>query len=273
MKRTYSLILGIAVTAALAACSSTPEKPIAELETARAIVPQVEASPRAGVAAENIANARKALDAANQLAAKKGKANVEDIRYEATVASTNAQIANEKILEAQAKDELAKGESDRQQVLVEARNREAQLAAQKVQSLEQELKDLKVKAERTDRGLVLTLGDVLFDTGRANLKPGAYATIDRLAQALKEDAARKVIIEGHTDSVGSDELNQTLSQNRAMSVQAALMERGVSSSQITAMGKGESSPVATNDDAAGRQQTRRGEVIFTEAPSQRVATD
>src|SRR5688572_27556538 len=163
MKRTYNLILGLAVAAAMAGCSSTPEQPIAELETARAIVPQVESSPRAGVAAQNIAQARKALDSANAMMEKDGK--IEDIRYEATVAATNAQIANERILEAQAKEEIAKAESERQQVLVEARDREAEAARTRAQSLEQELKDL--KATKTDRGLVLTLGDVLFDTGQA----------------------------------------------------------------------------------------------------------
>jgi outer membrane protein OmpA-like peptidoglycan-associated protein len=268
--------VAVAVTAALSACSSTP-KTIDELETARAIVPQVEASPRAGVAAENVSNARKSLQTANQLAEKGGK--LDDIRYHAIVAATNAQIANEKILEAQARDEIAKGEVERQQVVLQARNREAEAARirseearMRADSLEQELKDL--KAKKTERGLVLTLGDVLFDTGKASLKPGAYATIDRLANALKEDPARKVMIEGHTDSVGSDEYNQTLSENRAQSVQSALMQRGVQSDQITALGKGESTPVASNDNAGGRQQNRRVELIFTEDPSrQQVATD
>jgi outer membrane protein OmpA-like peptidoglycan-associated protein len=261
--------LAVAVAAVLGACSSTPDKPISELETARAVVPQVEQSPRAGVAAENVSNARKALDSANRLM-EKGEKEA-DIRYEATVASLNAQIANEKILEAQAKDEIAKGEAERTQVLAQSREREAEAQRQRAQSLEQELADL--KAKKTDRGIVLTLGDVLFDTGKSTLKPGAYATVDRLANALKEDPARKVTIEGHTDSVGTDEFNQQLSQNRAMSVQAALMERGVSGDQISATGKGESFPVASNDNAAGRQQNRRVELIFTEQPGQRVATD
>ncbi|HEY6641790.1 OmpA family protein [Povalibacter sp.] len=269
MKRTHNLILGLAMATAMAACSSTPDKTIAELETARAVVPQVESSPRAGVAAENISNARKALDEANRMVEKGGK--IDDIRYEATVAATHAQIANEKILEAQAKDEIAKGEGERQQVLAQARDREAEAARTRAQSLEQELKDL--KATKTDRGLVLTLGDVLFDTGKATLKPGAFSTIDRLAQALKEDPNRRVLIEGHTDSVGSDEFNQQLSENRAMSVQSALMQRGVSGGQINSLGKGESTPVASNDNAAGRQQNRRVELIFTEVAGQRVATD
>lgn len=273
MKRITSTLLSASIIAVLGACASTP-KTINELETARAIVPQVEASPRAGIAAENISAAHQSLQRANKLATSGGQ--LEDIRYESLVAVRNAQIANEKILEAQAKEEMAKGEQDRQAVILEARNREADKARlqtdvekQKSASLEQELKDL--KAKKTDRGIVLTLGDVLFDTGKATLKPGAYATVDRLAATLKESGGRKVEIEGHTDSVGSDELNQVLSQHRADSVAAALMQRGVQSDQIIATGKGEGFPVAGNDNAAGRQQNRRVEMIFTE--DSRVATD
>jgi outer membrane protein OmpA-like peptidoglycan-associated protein len=274
MKRIKSLILSASIIAVLGACASTP-KTVDELETARAIVPQVEASPRAGIAAENVSAARQALERANKLATSGGK--LEDIRYESVIAARNAQIANEKILTAQAKEELAKGEQDRQAVVLEARNREADnarlqtdIAKEKSATLEQELKDL--KAKKTDRGIVLTLGDVLFDTGKATLKPGAYSTIDRLAATLKEAGGRKVQIEGHTDSVGSDELNQVLSQQRADSVAAALMQRGVSSDQIIATGKGEGFPVASNDNTAGRQQNRRVEMIFTE-DSARVASD
>jgi outer membrane protein OmpA-like peptidoglycan-associated protein len=274
MKRTYSLILTAAVAALVAACSSTPDT-IEELETARAVVPQVEASPRAGVAATNIAEARKSLDRANRLAEKGGK--VADIQFEATVASRNAQIANEKILTAMAKDEVDKGTAERQAVLTEARTREADRNAQQARSaedrakaLESELADLKGK--KTDRGVVVTLGDVLFDTGKATLKPGAYTTIDRLATVLKEDGSRKVLIEGHTDSVGTDEYNQSLSERRAASVQAALFERGVEASQISVVGKGETTPVASNDNAAGRQQNRRVELVFQDDRS-RVASD
>lgn len=251
------LLAGVAM---LAACSSTPKQPIEELETARVIVPQVEASPRAGVAAENISNARKSLGTANQLMESGGK--LPDIRYQALLATRNAQIANEKILLAQAKDEFTQAEAERQKVLLQARNREVEAARLKAQSLEQELKDL--QAKKTERGLVLTLGDVLFDTGKSSLKPGAYATIERLAQALNENPARQVQIEGHTDSTGSADFNQALSEDRARSVQAALMQRGVSGSQITALGKGKDFPIASNDTAAGRQQNRRVELIFTE---------
>ena len=281
MNRTYNLILTAAVAGLLAACSSTP-KNIEELEVARAIVPQVEASPRAGVAASYVAEARKSLDRANHLADSGGKLG--DIQFEATVAARNAEIANEKILTAQAKEEIEKGTAERQAVLIDAREAEsrrraqqaqtaeqqAQMAQQRATSLEQELEAL--KAKKTDRGMVLTLGDVLFDTGMATLKPGAYTTIDRLASVLKEAPDRKVMIEGHTDSVGGDAYNQALSERRAAAVQTALLERGVRSEQITAVGKGKSFPVASNDNAAGRQQNRRVEMVFTDSKSQ-VAAD
>jgi outer membrane protein OmpA-like peptidoglycan-associated protein len=281
MKRTQNVLLMAGVAGLLAACSSTPPR-IEELEVARAVVPQVEASPRAGVAASQIAEARKSLDRANRLADSGGKLG--DIQFEAQVAARNAQIANEKILTAQAQEEIEKGNAERQTVLVEAREAEArrrgqqaasaqeqaQLAEQRATTLEQELAEL--KAKKTDRGIVVTLGDVLFDTGLATLKPGAYVTVDRLASVLKEAPDRKVMIEGHTDSVGSDDYNQGLSERRAAAVQTALLERGVRSDQITALGKGESIPVASNDNAAGRQQNRRVEMVFTDNQS-KVASD
>jgi outer membrane protein OmpA-like peptidoglycan-associated protein len=281
MKRTYNVLVAAAVTSLLAACSSTPER-IEELEAARAIVPQVEASPRAGVAATNVAEARKSLDRANRLA--DNGSRVGDIEFEAMVASRNAQIANEKILAAQAQEEIEKGTAERQAVLIEAREAEARrrgqqaenaqeqaaLAEHRASTLEQELSDL--RAKKTDRGMVLTLGDVLFDTGMATLKPGAYTTIDRLATVLKQAPDRKVMIEGHTDNVGSDDYNRQLSERRAAAVQTALLERGVTSNQITVAGKGETFPVASNDNAAGRQQNRRVEMVFTDDASQ-VASD
>ncbi len=274
MNRTSSSILAAAVAVLLGACTTTPDT-IAELETARAIVPQVENSPRAGVAALEIGEARKALDRANRLADQGGKQG--EVEHEASVASKYAQIANEKILTAQARDEIHKGEAERQSVLIAAREREArrssqlaQAAEERAKALERELADLKGK--KTDRGVVVTLGDVLFDTGKATLKPGAHTTIDRLATVLKEDARRKVLIEGHTDSVGSDDFNQSLSERRAASVLAALFERGVEASQISTVGKGETTPVASNDTSAGRQQNRRVELVFQDDRS-RVASD
>lgn len=287
--RVTRVLVGAAVATVLAACSSTPER-IESLETARTLVSQVEASPRAGVAATNVSEARKSLATANRLVEEGG--NLNDIEFEAEIATLHAQIANEKILTAQAREEIEKGTAERQAVLLQSRERESQRLAREAdaraaeaerqaqqareanlrsQTLEQELADL--KAKKTERGLVLTLGDVLFETGKANLQPGAYQTMDRLAAALKEDTTRKVMIEGHTDSVGTAEFNQQLSESRAQSVQAALLERGVMSSQITTIGKGETTPIASNENAGGRQQNRRVEMIFQEGDRARVASD
>ena len=281
MKLDQRIVLTLAVAAALGACSAAPERN-ETLERARTLVSQVEQSPRAGLAAADIANARASLDAANRLA--ESRSRTADMEFEATNAALSAQIANEKILTAQANEQVADGTAQRQAVLIQARERDVRRSADqaatsadqaaasrtRADSLETELADLKL--QKTERGLVLTLGDVLFNTGQATLQPGAYATLDRLATVLQEQSQRRVLIEGHTDNVGSDQSNQNLSERRAQSVQAALIQRGVARSQITALGKGESFPVATNEDASGRQSNRRVELIFSQNETQ-IAAD
>jgi outer membrane protein OmpA-like peptidoglycan-associated protein len=259
MKFDNRIVLSVAVAAILSACNATPERN-ETLERARTLVPEMEQSPRAGMAAADIANARTSLDAANRLAETKSRKT--DMEFEATNAVLSAQIANEKILTAQANEQVAAGTDQRQAVLLQARERDAQRSANQARSLEAELADMKL--QKTERGLVLTLGDVLFDTAQATLKPGADAPLDRLATALKDHPDRKVRIEGHTDNVGSDQNNMDLSQRRAQSVQAGLIQHGVDRSQITAMGKGENFPVASNDSPSGRQSNRRVELILTD---------
>jgi outer membrane protein OmpA-like peptidoglycan-associated protein len=105
---------------------------------------------------------------------------------------------------------------------------------------------------------------VLFDTGEAALKHGATTTIDRLAQFMRDYPERSVRIEGHTDSVGSDETNQALSERRAAAVGDALVGRGIETQRVAILGVGEARPVATNDTVAGRQQNRRVEVIVSD---------
>jgi OmpA-OmpF porin, OOP family len=281
MKSSNPVVVSLAVAAIFSACSAAPPSN-ESLEKARTMIPEVERSARAGVAATDIANARTSLDAANRLAAAKAKSS--DVEFEAQNAVLSAQIASEKILTVQANDAIAHGSVERQTVLLQARDRETQRSAEQLgearqaadaaqlraDSLETLLADLKLK--KTERGLVLTLGDVLFETNQSTLQSGAYGTLDRLATALREKSGRKVLIEGHTDNVGSEDSNQQLSQRRARSVQSALTQRGVAGDQIMAVGKGESSPIASNDDAAGRQANRRVELIFTE-DQPRIAAD
>ena len=119
-----------------------------------------------------------------------------------------------------------------------------------------------LKATPTPRGLVMTLGDVLFDTGRAELKSGAGRKMDQLGQFLVEHADRRVQIDGFTDSVGTDSYNEDLSQRRADAVKTALINRGVQPSRIGTEGYGKAYPVANNNDSGGRQLNRRVEVVI-----------
>lgn len=125
-----------------------------------------------------------------------------------------------------------------------------------------------LKAEATERGLVLTLGDVLFATGRSDLKSGGNNTLDKLVVFLNKYPDRDVAIEGHTDDVGSLDMNQTLSQQRADSVKTYLLQQGIQSGRLLASGMGETQPVADNLSASGRQQNRRVEVIIENPPSE-----
>ncbi len=153
--------------------------------------------------------------------------------------------------------QLRGNEADRARLEAQAAEERARLASGRVKQLEDELAD----AKKTDRGLVLTLGDVVFESGKAELAPGAYRTIDKLTEFLRANPERRVAVEGHTDSVGDDAYNQALSQRRADAVAAAIVSRGTMSDRITARGFGEASPVANNDTAAGRQLNRRVEIV------------
>jgi outer membrane protein OmpA-like peptidoglycan-associated protein len=143
---------------------------------------------------------------------------------------------------------------------VQAANSARDQATEESARLQAEVEQL--KATQTPRGLVLTLGDVLFNTGRAELNPGAGRKLDQLAQFLNQHPERRIEIDGFTDSVGPDDYNQDLSQRRADAVKAALLSRGIDASRITTQGYGKSFPVATNNDSGGRQLNRRVEVVI-----------
>ncbi|NJM91552.1 MAG: OmpA family protein [Rhodospirillaceae bacterium] len=141
--------------------------------------------------------------------------------------------------------------------------RDAQAARQEAASLQEELDSL--EARQTDRGLVVTLGDVLFDVNGASLKPGGTAEVERVARTLAERPDLQVSIEGHTDSTGSETYNLRLSEERAASVRQTLIDAGIPGDRISARGYGESYPVATNDTQSGRQENRRVELILQES--------
>jgi outer membrane protein OmpA-like peptidoglycan-associated protein len=107
------------------------------------------------------------------------------------------------------------------------------------------------------------MSDVLFDTAQHTLKPGARERLSKIADIITSHPGVHVAIEGHTDSVGTDEYNQQLSERRASSVRSFLVQNGVPPTSVSSTGFGESQPVATNDTAAGRQTNRREELVVT----------
>ncbi len=145
---------------------------------------------------------------------------------------------------------------------VDLARREAKAAATALASLERELETL--QAKQTERGLVVTLGDVLFATAQADLKPEAIRELAELISFLDSYPERSIRVEGHTDSRGSADFNQKLSRQRADSVRQALIDGGVPASRVIAVGYGESRPVASNVSVDGRNQNRRVEVVISQ---------
>lgn len=137
---------------------------------------------------------------------------------------------------------------------------DAEAARLKEIELKRQLEEL--NAKETERGIVITLGDVLFATGRAELTGGAPEGLRNLAGFLSQYSDRSIVIEGHTDSVGSATANFGLSQRRADTVRSFLTDQGVATNRMRTSGLGEGYPVASNDSATGRQQNRRVEVII-----------
>ena len=127
-------------------------------------------------------------------------------------------------------------------------------------ALMQQLSEL--QAKQTERGVVLTLGDVVFATGRAELRPGASLRLAKLVDFLRQNPARSIAIEGHTDNVGGDAYNLRLSQARADTVRDYLVSQGVDTGRITSVGKGKNYPVADNATPSGRQANRRVEIVI-----------
>jgi len=261
--------LGIAL--AIAACASTP-KPNEALESARTIVQAAEADPNAAkYAALDLQSAKTDLAVADAASMRHDEAGIAQPAYMAAQSARLAQLKGA----AKADDaRVAAGQAERDSILLAARNNQVDSANRATDAakiardqatensarLQAEIDALKAKP--TDRGLVLTLGDVLFETGSSTLSPGAGRNLDRLVQFLAEHPDRLVQIDGFTDSIGTDSFNQDLSQRRADAVRFTLLSRGISSARVATQGYGKSYPVASNSESSGRQLNRRVEVVI-----------
>lgn len=300
MKHQLRLTAAAAVVALLGACASTPTQPNAALEEARRLYGSASNDPLVVQnAAVELDRARQTLNRADEAwtddqdaaetnhlaylakqltvvaretAAQRGaeaqvrQASAERERIRAQAHAADARAAQSQAATAEARAAAAQAEARAAQERAAAAREQAQDEATRAQELEQELQQL--QARDTDRGMVITLQDVLFDVGEATLKPGAERTLDRVADLLKEHPERRLLIEGYTDATGSESYNLDLSRRRAEAVERALVREGVPGERIEIQPHGEAYPVADNDTAAGRQMNRRVELLFSDEQGQ-----
>jgi len=254
---TTSVVVVAAVSVALAAgCAPRSNR---ALDRAHAAFQQAAQNPEiAEKAPVALHEAEQALDRADRRWREdRDEKETNSLAY---VAERRVEIARAVAEQKKAEDEARILNENRQQILLGARTGEARMARERARHLEEELRQL--HAKQTERGTVITMGDVLFETGSAELKAGAMRDLQRLVVVLRDEPDRQVVIEGHTDDVGTAEHNRQLSQERADAVREALVTNGISRDRIEARGLGESYPVAPNSNQAGRQQNRRVEVII-----------
>ena len=237
----------LAVTVTLAACSTPPN---ANLEQARTNYTGLQSDPQASkIAALETKEASDYLDKADK--AYRDKEDVATVDQLAYLTNQRVEVARQTIALRTAEASLKDASAQRAQARLDARD--------------QQIKQLKdsLNARQTDRGTLVTFGDVLFATDKAELKSNGLMNINKLAQYLQENPDRKVIVEGYTDSTGTASHNQSLSERRAGSVRAALVKMGVDPARIVAQGYGKEYPVADNSSTSGRAMNRRVEVTIS----------
>jgi outer membrane protein OmpA-like peptidoglycan-associated protein len=286
-----TLIATTVTSVLLAACAAAPVKPDGA-EEARNKLTQLQADPNL---ASRAPVAMKEADSAVRVA-EQPQPDKELAAYRVYLADRKVDIARAQAETSLAEDQRTALSAQRERARLDARTREADAAhlaaansehqadaanlaaasseqqadaanlaaansQQQAAELQRQIEVL--QARPTDRGLVLTLGDVLFETGRSGLKMGATGNLNKLVAFLNEYPDRTALIEGYTDSVGTEDYNQGLSERRADSVKSYLVGEGIGTTRLSASGRGERDPVASNDSAAGRQQNRRVEVIIS----------
>ncbi|WP_095108107.1 OmpA family protein [Pseudomonas sp. Irchel 3E20] len=237
----------LALSVGLAACSTQPN---ANLEQARTNYSALQANPAASkVAALETKDASEWLDKADKaFQDREDEAKVDQLAY---LTNQRVEVAKETINLRTAEANLKNSAAQRAQARLDARDAQ-------IKQLQNSL-----NAKQTERGTLVTFGDVLFATNKAELKSSGLVNINKLAQFLAENPDRKVIVEGYTDSTGSAAYNQSLSERRANSVRMALVKMGVDPARIVAQGYGKEYPVAENSSVSGRAMNRRVEVTIS----------
>lgn len=258
MKRKSGIVMLASAAVLLGACSGNPKKSDL-LDEANSSYTQANSDPVvARHAALELDNAKQWLDRANRVWKKGEKPNV--VNHHAYVASQRVKIAVHRAAQLDADEKIERMKVERQEVQIDARANEADKAKAEALALQKQMAEM--QAKQTERGIVMTLGDVLFDSGQATLAPGAARSIEKIAQFMRQYPDKSALIEGHTDSNGNEDANFDLSVRRAGAVRTALQQQGIAASRLQMKGFGEAMPVASNNNSAGRQANRRVEIIF-----------
>jgi outer membrane protein OmpA-like peptidoglycan-associated protein len=210
------------------------------------------------------ADAQAAQAEAERQAAQQAAAQAENAKRQAEAEAERTR------LQAQAEADAARQAALAQQQQAQAQIEQARQAALQAEQEKAQLRDqlrqqlnVILETRETARGLIVNMSDVLFDTGKYTLKPGAREKLAKISGILLAHPGLKIEVDGHTDNVGSDDFNQRLSEERANSVRDYLVSQNVPSDAVTAMGFGKTRPVSDNDTAAGRQQNRRVELVVS----------
>jgi outer membrane protein OmpA-like peptidoglycan-associated protein len=226
---------------------------------------------------EALAKAQAEAEAQRARQAEEDRAKAEAARAEAERLKQEAELAAQEAAKAKAEAEAARAAALAQQQALAAEADKARAAAEQADKLRQQadaektelrqrlLQQLNLVLETRDsaRGLISNMGDVLFETGKFELKPEARERLAKVSGILLAYPTLKVAIEGHTDSIGSDEYNQRLSEQRAQAVRDYFLQQSIAEDVVTARGFGKTQPVASNDTAEGRQHNRRVELVLS----------
>ena len=212
------------------------------------------------IAPKDVIRAGESLARADRLSSYWGSgADVQHYAYLSQRYSEIARQHSEKVLN---EERAAKLELERQRLQLALREAKLLSVQQQGKWLEEQI--ISLATTQTDRGLVMTLGDVLFDTGEAELKSSANRTVLKIVQFLQLNPKRVVRIEGYTDSTGGKQENRKLSRDRAQAVADMLMDLGVDDKRIHVEGYGDEYPVEANASERGRAQNRRVEIVFSD---------
>lgn len=209
---------------------------------------------------------RRAQAEADRLTAEKAKREAEQATAQAMQERAAADAARAAAL---AQQQAAQGEAERAHLAAQQADQQRQQAENEKSQLRERLREqlnLILETRETARGLIVNVSDVLFDFNKYTLKPGSREKMAKVSGILLAYPGLKIQVEGHTDSIGTEEYNQRLSEQRAATVRDYLVTQGVQSMSVTAMGFGKSRPVTSNDTDAGRQQNRRVELVVSGEP-------